>query len=75
MRDPGFHEGVNKADGIIFADIVIQSFGKHGYLVLINAINVVYRTLRLDGTQRWMYYRIRDDFSHNLSLEATGDAA
>ncbi|MCJ7701960.1 MAG: hypothetical protein MUO62_10275, partial [Anaerolineales bacterium] len=48
---------------------------KHGYLVSINAINVVHRNLILDGTERWMYYRIREDFSHILSLEATGDAA
>ncbi|MCJ7617666.1 MAG: hypothetical protein MUO43_14135, partial [Desulfobacterales bacterium] len=54
---------------------VIQHFGKHGYLVSINAINVVHRNLILDGTERWMYYRIREDFSHILSLERTGDAA
>jgi hypothetical protein len=36
---------------------------------------VMHRNLILDGTQRWMYYRIREDFSHRLSLHWTGNAA
>ena len=67
----GGHEGVDEADGVLLADIVVQGFREEGHLIPVAAFDMAHwLPPRGQGNELDLPYTT-PDFSHGLSLELT----
>ena len=69
------HEGINKADRVLVAHVVIQSFREEGNLIPVHPFDMLHRSSPGGQRKKPDLPYTTPDFSHSLSLKLTRLAA
>jgi len=69
------HEGIEKADRVLLADVVIESFREEGHLIPVDPFDVAHPAAPGGQVSRHDLPYTTPDFSHRLSLKLTRRAA